>query len=414
MKQQIKYEKLRLAAHCGIALALSHLFVGGAWADVSPSSDAARLAALEKDMAQMHASQHSSPTSTGLPLHGFADVDYTRSSKADTHLNQSGRGFSVNALDFYLTPQFGDQVKSLFELNFEFDSEGGLATDIERAQIGYTVNDQLTAWMGRFHTPIGNWNTAFHHGANIQTSVYRPRFADFEDKGGVLPSHTVGAWATGATPLANGKLTYDFYVGNGNEIQTDASNKGTTIINNSRDSNGNSMVGGNLGYKFSGRLSGLHLGLHAFNERVNITDTVTPATVGEVTVSMSGFYGVYDQNDWEVFAEYYHFNDKNLTGASGSNSSWASFVQIGRTLGDDWTPYARLEKATLDQRDLYFNSQVYGTSYVRQAVGVRYTVNIKTAIKLELNHTKEGDGIPLSGPGSGQFSQARFQYSILF
>lgn len=415
MKQPIIKSGFGWAARFGAMLVASQLFICTVWADDSAAiADLkAKLAAVENDIAQMNSSHGMSTSETGLALHGFIDVNYTLASKVDTRSDQAGRGFNVNGLDFYLTPQFGDRVKALVELLFEFDAEGGLATDLERGQIGYTFSDQLTTWMGRFHTPYGNWNTGFHHGANIQTAVFRPRFLDFEDKGGVMPSHTVGAWATGTMHLSNGKLSYDAYVGNGNEIQTGGGlTGGTSMMQNTRDRNGNSIVGGTLGYTYA---NGLQLGVHTFSERVNVYDTAVSATVGEVAVQMTGLYGFYDQNDWEVFAEYYHFNDENLTGVGvpvGSNSSWAGFVQVGRTFKDDWTPYVRLEKATLDQKDLYFSSQEYGVSYSRQALGVRYTLNPKAAVKLEINHTKEGR-TPLSGLGS-EYSLAKFQYAILF
>ena len=77
---------------------------------------------------------------------------------------------------------------------------------MERAQLGYSFSDALTFWVGRFHTPYGYWNTAFHHGAQIQTSVTRPLFIDFEDKGGILRAHSLGLLAHGRVPAGPGKL----------------------------------------------------------------------------------------------------------------------------------------------------------------------------------------------------------------
>ncbi|MFX6330640.1 hypothetical protein ABTF76_20520, partial [Acinetobacter baumannii] len=62
------------------------------------------------------------------------------------------------------------------------------------------------------------WNTAFHHGAQIQTAVLRPKFLEFEDGGGILPAHTVGLWGTGRLRLGDGRIEYDLYAGNGARI----------------------------------------------------------------------------------------------------------------------------------------------------------------------------------------------------
>jgi len=137
--------------------------------------------------------------SDGVPLHGFADAGFA----AHSRNSSDPKGFNVGSLDFYLTPQFDNNIKGLVEIIFETTSTGEVATDLERLQMGYTFSDNATLWGGRFHTPYGYWNTGFHHGAQIQTAILRPRFLDFEDKGGILPAHMVGLWLGGAI-LAGG------------------------------------------------------------------------------------------------------------------------------------------------------------------------------------------------------------------
>src|SRR5439155_17845576 len=99
----------------------------------------------------------------GTPLHGFGDVGGLVTN--DDHLLKTRRkGFTVSSLDFYLTPEFGPNVRGLAELNFEVDRAGNVGVDLERWQLGYAFGDYATAWLGRFHTPFGYFNTAFHHG----------------------------------------------------------------------------------------------------------------------------------------------------------------------------------------------------------------------------------------------------------
>ena len=77
-------------------------------------------------------------------------------------------------------------------------------------------------------------------------------------------------------------------------------------------------------------------------------------------------------------------------------------------------PYVRLEKASLNQADPYFNKQAYGVSYKREVLGARYMMNANGALKLEVNRTKEGDGVLTDGQDNGNYREVRAQYSIRF
>ena len=304
-------------------------------------------------------------------------------------------------MSFYLTPQFTDRTKALIELAFEGDSaEGVIATDLERLQFGYTLSDAATLWLGRFHTPFGYWNTAYHHGTQIQTSALRPRFIDFEDKGGIVPTHMVGVLASGLIPVGKGKVVYDAYLGNGSRIVDDALDPNIT-----RDDNSNKALGLNLGYRFSGRLSGLQTGGHISTQQVN--SYAGGALLNRTRVNMLGGYAVYENEPWEIISELYSFRNKDLSGGTGNHSSWAGFVQGGYVFGD-WLPYARLEKTSLSKNDSYFVNQASGRSYSRYALGVRYELNEYAVLKLEANRTRQPDQT------DGDYNEAWFQYAIRF
>jgi hypothetical protein len=346
---------------------------------------------------------------TGLPVHGFADVGGGWSSGDDPI---KLRGFNGGTLDLYLTPQFGERVKTLIELAVEYGQSGAVGLDIERMQIGYTLNDAATLWAGRFHTPFGLWNTSFHHGANLQTTIYRPRFLDFEDKGGVIPAHTVGLWASGRTAMAGGKLTFDAFIGNGSTI------RGRILdFNGYTDDTSNKSVGFNLGYSPRGTFSGLTVGVHGLGSRVNAVDTAN-AVISQTELRMLGAYAAYDADDWEVLSEYYNFRNGGYNGGPSHNSS-AWFAQVGRTLGQ-WTPFVRYENAKLDAQDRYFTSQAYGRAYKRASAGLRYALDPRSSLKLEFSSSTEnavnliddsGSTVPFAG---GSYRRGSFQYSIAF
>jgi hypothetical protein len=352
----------------------------------------ARIEALEKSLSQM------SRGDLGVPVHGFFDVGYEHSTQAREDNRKSG--FVLGNLDFFLTPSFG-RIKTLAELVFEITDEGGLATDLERVQIGYTVSDSLTVWMGRFHTPYGYWNAAFHHGAQIQTAITRPRFVDFEDKGGILPAHAVGVWATGQARAGAGKIHYDAYLANGNRVVDSVLD-----FQAHRDDNSNKMFGFNVGYLFGGALDGLTLGIHGLQQDVNIYQEAAP--IATTRLAFTGGYGYLEMGNWEGIGEYYRFRNKDLTGGTGTHSSWAGFLQLGYTFADFWTPYYRWEKTQLDQADLYFAAQDSGRSYQKHSAGVRFHINPNTVFKIEGNRTREYLGETQS------YSEARAQFAVRF
>lgn len=362
--------------------------------DAAPQSDEAdRLATVEREVSEIAAGA-SSRNASGLPVHGFADVG----AGSRTATDPDRKGFVVGSLDFYLTPELGDRVRSLFELNFEVDEEGEIATDLERAQIGYQVADSATVWLGRFHTPYGYYNTAFHHGQQISMALRRPRFIQFEDEGGVMPAHTVGLWMTGGHRFSSGRWTYDAFMGNAQRIED-----GTLNMAQAGLSSAEMTFGGNLGYLPGGSLDGLKVGASFMAANVE-DDAVVP---NRTRVLNFGLYGVYDTDQWENIIEFYHWDNDDRSGATGSHTSDAGFVQVAYRM-NRFSPYARYERASLDQADAYFAAQATGGSYYRSAIGIRFDLDLSAAIKLELARTVNTDRT------GDEFSEALMQYAIRF
>ncbi|MGZ4955206.1 MAG: hypothetical protein ACXV8Q_08830 [Methylobacter sp.] len=345
-------------------------------------------------------------------LHGFADVGGGYGSSGHP------AGFGVGSLDLYMTPKLGGKVRSLVELVFEYDRVGGLGTDLERTQIGYAFNDQATVWLGRFHTPYGYWQTAYHHGQQIQPSLLRPRFIDFEDKGGILPAHTTGVWGTGGLQFEGGKFTYDVYAGNTPRIVPNNSlgngNLGNLDPNVAGFGNHSLTAGAKFGYNFtSGKLDGLNVGIHGLRSQVqvfnNFDTNPTGPSNGQVELNMAGGYLYYNNYDWEIISEAYGFMNHEQQPNAAYRTSWAGFVHVGHAF-DRWMPYGRLERADTNQNDLYFKSMALGYAYSREALGLRFDVNTQSALKLELNYTQ-----PQANMNSlVNFWESRLQYAIRF
>jgi hypothetical protein len=389
-----------------------------------------KLEAIQNELSQMTSGMASrSGSDDGLPIHGFMDVGFASNTQGNAVVNPvvaNPKGFYEGRLSFYLAPHFSDNVKVLAEPNIEVSQlDGTVNLDVERLQIGYTFSDAATGWIGRFHAPYGYWNTAFHHGAQLQTSVLRPRFLDFEDSGGILPAHMLGVWGTGKIKAGGGRFTYDGYAGNGPKI-VDATlgptppstyQTGGLDPNIAGEDNHSAMVGLNLGYEFSGSLDGLRLAVHGLQGDINAygSSSPTPTTqnstvLNTTSLSFVGGSVVYLSNEWEIMGEYYRFNDKDKSGVTGTHTSWADYLQIGRSF-NDLTPYVRFERTVFNQLDNYFSMQASGQSYARQALGLRYNLNQKAALKFELLNSSFKEELGRTSLGYRSFIA---QYAIGF
>jgi hypothetical protein len=228
----------------------------------------------------------------------------------------------------------------------------------------------------------------------------------------------VGLWATGKTHAGEGKITYDVFAGNGPKlvnviIPTPVTGAtGAMGSNMAGDNNHNHMIGLNAGYEFSGNLDGLRLAAHGLQGTVDAYDGSSGMDVlaNSTSLNILGGSAVYLTDAWEVMSEYYHFSNKDRIGNTGSHTSQAGYLQVGREL-KNMTPFVRLERAILNQQDNYFGDQETARAYSRESIGLSYSLNQKAAIKFELMSSKfEADPIR----GAGSFSSVLAQYAIRF
>lgn len=352
-----------------------------------------------------------------IPVQVFADVGaFARTagsattSKSTDVATPERNGAFVGTLTLFASPQLGDRVRSLFELASEFNTAGSNVITVERAQIGYAFNDEVTVWGGRFHSPYGYWNTAYHHGAQLQPSIARP-----VQLSGSLPAHTIGLWVTGQFNAGSGKLTYDLYGGNSTRVLSSGIDP-----NHTSGDNKNKNVGFNFGYNADDALEGLRVGVHGLEGKVTecasiVTSGVTAGDCITATekskVAMTGAYAHYDNYNVEFIGEYYRFKNTNLISGTAPNyeaKSSSSFVQAGYALGD-WIPFMRYEKTRYDQKDEFFRNLPNGKSYNKSVVGLRYELNSNAVLKGEVAMIES-----ITAPTLDDSEEVRVQYAIRF
>ena len=349
-----------------------------------------RLEQVEHDVADLTASNASRSTDTGLPVHGFMDVDYYHYSKQEDQPWRTRNGFKLGTFDLYLTPQIGEHIKGLLEFVADWDQFGDMTVDTERFELGYGFDSGDTVWVGRFHTPFGYWNNAYHHGAEIQPTVLRPRFLAFEDSMGVMPSHSNGVEYTGKSSLDSGRLNYDLFISNGNRLVATAPGQ---VPGDQLDWGSSGSDGGKPGYGFNvyyspRAIDGLTVGIDGLDSFV--TENSSLGTDSQsVSLRFAGLWAYYETDRWEFLTELYQFDNHDNSPGGSNHSSWAGYTQASYLFAPQWTAIVRLERAALNSHDPYFNLQTMGSSYKQVVLGARYELDPRAAIKMEIDDCQD-------------------------
>lgn len=337
-----------------------------------------------------------------LQFHGFADINYhAGTQKADKN------AFALGELDLFFTSQLAPDLGLLSETVIAADDHNHFGIDIERLVLQYHPSVYFNVDVGRYHTAIGYYNTAYHHGAWFQTAVGRPQYLSYEDNGGIIPVHNIGASFHGAIP--SGKLGLNYYVevGNGRQYQPPGSDR-NAVANISED-NAYKAVNLALTARPEG-LPGLQFGAGVYH------DTLSPAGVPRTDEIMIHGHLVYKNADWEFLSEGLAIHHS----PRGMSDTWseAGFVQVARKFGKV-TPYARFSYFNAADADPIYQLIAQAGRHYGPAVGIRYDFSTFAALKLQydyvVNHGTSVDPGPTFSPiPAGSFSRVTVQMSFTF
>jgi len=225
---------------------------------------------------------------------------------------------------------------------------------------------------GRYHSAIGYYNTAFHHGAFFETTTGRPRIFEFEDEGGVLPVHEVGLSAGGSVP-GTSSLYYTAEVSNGRfwGTATDDVNEETPDTNDSKSTN----VA--LAFKPE-RWRGLELGTSFYRDQIPVEPDPSP-----ITHRIASAYAVYRTPSVEVLAEWLQLTHITPDGARFTNRG--GYVQLSKA----WRrvrPYYRYDRLVVDPATPLIG---FAGSYDANIVGVRWDPGPWVGLKAQYERTNE-------------------------
>jgi Gram-negative porin len=311
-----------------------------------------------------------SATGAEIGLNLYGDVDYVV-----THQTETTNSFQTPRFEIFSTASEG-RLSFLAETMFEAGGNNEFSIDMERVEVAYLFADWFRLHVGRFHTAMGYYNDAYHHGRYFQTTVDRPEMVRFEDEGGLIPAHSVGLHADGRLSLRRaGSLRYDIELANG---RGSAPDEVTSLVDH------NNAKAFNLRLRYEPAfLDGLIFGVNAYFDDIPAAgaDPLMP-TITNVGERIYGAHLVYLENDIHFISEFLRIEHRT-PGANGNTH--AGFVEAGYTFGS-FTPYLRYEKVSFPSvLDPFFAQSPLGLrgSFSSILGGVRFLASENIALKAE-------------------------------
>jgi hypothetical protein len=300
-----------------------------------------------------------------LQIQGFADVNFRATS-------EKGRtnSFALGQLDLFITSRLSEKFSVLGELIIEAGEDNAFSFEIHRLLLRYTPNDSFNLSVGRYHTAIGYYNTAYHHGSWFQTAANRPFIFAFEGKGGILPLHNVGVTATGRIPSAPFGLRYVAEVGNGRATRSPLDRAVQTAVD---ENNGKAF---NLGiFARPKSVPGLQTGFSVYR------DSLTPLAQPKVGQTILAGHLIYQNRLYEILNEAVvirHSQRGRVLNTPGL------YTQFSRRFGN-LRPYLRYQYVNVPGDDPIFPDvgRRHGPS-----LGLRYDISEFAAFKAQYDHTE--------------------------
>jgi hypothetical protein len=314
---------------------------------------------------------------TLMRIRGFGDTTlHGDSEKGDR------TAFTLGQLDLFVTSDISEKFKFLSEIVFEGGPDNiygitrgeknAFSVDVERYLLQYSHNDYLNIEAGRWHTAIGYYNTAYHHSTWLQTTTDRPFLFDFEDRGGILPIHTVGVSVSGAIPSGPLGLHYVAEVGNGRASRTPISSE---PVQNEVDEQNHKAFNLAL-FVRPEAVRGLQVGFSVYR------DVLAPANSARIGENIFAAHAVFIRPQFEWLNEALLVRHSVL-GSSRTFDTPGFYTQISRKFGS-YRPYFRYQYVnSSDAEPIFPDVRLrHGPS-----VGLRYDASESVALKLQYDYT---------------------------
>ncbi len=337
----------------------------------------------------------------GHELLFFPSVDgFDTFSESDPSVEDS---FTRAALDM-LYSFSGEKFRFLGEFLWSSDE-----AEFERLQAGLRVGGNTLVWAGRFHAPAKFWNSEYHHGQFLQTSITRPALEEWEDDTGSQPAHVTGLLLESERQRDDeSALSYAASVGfapvfedgglEAHEILAGTSGHGLSL---------NLRVGYRPQY-----LGSTQFGIVAAWNEINVESEsiVTPGQPDSIDQASVGVFGDWHWNHLRLLASLVYF-DNELDFANGNvdDSYLLGYAQLEYEANDVVTVFGRIENGA-DHDDSTYLELLENFVTERYMLGARWDVAHFHSLTFEIADTTYG----AAPSGSQDFNEYRLQWSAVF
>lgn len=299
---------------------------------------------------------------------GFADIDY------DSTDARGREGFSLGQAVAHVIAPLGERINLFSEISATAH-DSNYSIEIERLIVKYDFSNEQSLSGGRYHTPIGYWNTAFHHGTWLQTTAGRPEVVKFGSQ--LVPIHFVGLLFQGKASRNRPGLAYEIGLGNGRHSNV-------ARAGDAGDINGERAWSVSVHYE-PPSFNGVNAGLGIYSDRVS------PPGGVDFDEKIYSAYFALERETPEIIAEYIH-SDHELTHGPGPSGGMDSYyVQLAYRLGGNLQrlkPYLRAEHTVVDDEDPLFAGS--DLDYKGVLGGLRFDFASFASLKFEYHNERFG------------------------
>ena len=349
-----------------------------------------RIEQLEAQVRQLRQNQTTEPEPAPAPapapetsrvnsagevkLNLFGDVGFKT-----TDFKPSRNSFEFGSLDLFMTAHLSEKTSALAELLFIPRSDNTIDFDVERLLLQHRWNDYFSAGIGRYHTSIGYYNTAFHQGAWFETSVDRPFMYAFDDEGGFLPLQEVGITASGLIPSGKLGLSYVAEVGNGRDQLL-----GAEPAQNAQDNNN----GKSFNFALSAHpswASGLDVGFSIYHDNLTFFDGDNQSEL------ISTVHAIYLNSTYEFLNEAMLVRHASSVRLPGVFHTPAFYTQFSRKVHASYHPYFRYQYINAAIDEPIYGDPNDGPVVGRRngtSVGLRYDFTEHSAFKVQYDRAQ--------------------------
>ncbi|PYT88430.1 MAG: hypothetical protein DMG41_11865 [Acidobacteria bacterium] len=324
---------------------------------------------------------------TLLRIRGFGDINL----HGDNHKGDT-TSFTLGQLNLFVTSDISERFKVLSEIIFEggpgniygvtTGQRNTFGVDVERFLVEYSHNDYFKLAAGRWHTAIGYYNTAYHHSTWFQTAADRPFLFAFEDRGGILPIHSVGASASGLIPSGRLGLHYVAEVGNGRASRSPLTEEPVqNVIDDQNHKAYNLAI-----FSRPEAVPGLQVGFSAYR------DLLAPANSPRVDETILAAHAVFVRPSFEWLNEALVVRHTPLGSADTFNTP-GFYTQVSKKFGS-YRPYFRYQYVNAANAE-----PIFPDIKLRQgpSVGIRFDASESVAVKLQYDYTALRQQASVSG-----------------